>query len=263
MSYILDALRQAEKDRQLGKTPSPADLTPDNAPPPAPTRPGTRIWLLALFAAIALAWIYWPRSWLEQPAPAEAEAVADFITQPTAAPSASASAEATLPATPDQGTQQDTATLALQLDTDLQQDLLAELRQFADAAIGRGTDLTHLSDLTDPAAQQAVPAPPPPSHAKPKPAAAEPTPSPPASQPPVETPAPLLRDMPAGFRNRFPPVNVQVHVFDALAQNRWIMVENQRYAEGDVLSVGPRIDQIARDGLVLMYRGETVFIPLN
>src|SRR5262245_3934531 len=84
MSYILDALRKAERERRTRQTPRP-DLV-YLAEPPA--RRSRRAWLLggALLGVMALAaWLGWPESGPVAPSPRPAVTKA----APTPAPSAS------------------------------------------------------------------------------------------------------------------------------------------------------------------------------
>lgn len=82
MSYILEALRKAERERQLGRTPTLADVT--HAPPgagrgTAPRRSWRPLWLVLLVVALGALFLW------RRPAPAP---------QPVPAPLASAPAEA-------------------------------------------------------------------------------------------------------------------------------------------------------------------------
>lgn len=74
--------------------------------------------------------------------------------------------------------------------------------------------------------------------------------------------APLLRDMPEAYRARFPALQLQVHVHDADPRKRWVMIDGQRYREGALLGSGPRIVEIVAEGLILDYQGQQVLWPL-
>lgn len=72
-----------------------------------------------------------------------------------------------------------------------------------------------------------------------------------------------LKDMPAAYRAEFPPLAVDVHVYNADPQRRFVLVNGKRYREGDPLAEGPRIAEIVADGLVVDWRNERVLYTLN
>jgi general secretion pathway protein B len=53
-----------------------------------------------------------------------------------------------------------------------------------------------------------------------------------------------------------------VHVYDRSAAQRFVRVNGRRYREGETLAEGPLLVAIARDGLVLEYRGQRLLYPL-
>ncbi|HUP91136.1 MAG TPA: general secretion pathway protein GspB [Solimonas sp.] len=78
-------------------------------------------------------------------------------------------------------------------------------------------------------------------------------------------PEPALRrykDLPSSYRADFPKLTIDVLVYDAQPALRWAMVSGKRYREGETTVEGPRIAQIAREGVVLEYRGEKFLYPL-
>mgnify|MGYP001294722115 CR=1 FL=1 len=94
MSYILDALRKSEQQRQHGKTPTLASAPPSGVPTAA--KPAGRLPLLLLALALLVAGIAigWLRPWQvpSQPAPAIAEALMPAPSEP--APAAQVAEEA-------------------------------------------------------------------------------------------------------------------------------------------------------------------------
>lgn len=78
-------------------------------------------------------------------------------------------------------------------------------------------------------------------------------------------PAPLrkFREMPPEFRADFPPLNVQVHVYERETAQRFVIVNDRRYREGEQLAEGPRLLEIVREGMVLEFRGEKFLYALN
>ncbi len=74
---------------------------------------------------------------------------------------------------------------------------------------------------------------------------------------------PQLRDMPAAYRSQFPSLTIQVHVYDPEPQRRWVLIDGLRYGEGSTLAAGPELVSIETDGIVLAFRGENIWWPLQ
>jgi general secretion pathway protein B len=85
----------------------------------------------------------------------------------------------------------------------------------------------------------------------------------PADQAPARDLPPRLAEMPESFQSRFPAPVIQVHVFDAEPSRRWVMVENRRQGEGGVLGSGLVIAEIVSDGVIFEFAGSRVYWPLN
>lgn len=71
-----------------------------------------------------------------------------------------------------------------------------------------------------------------------------------------------LRDMPADYRAAFPVISLDVHSYDNASKKRFIMIAGKRYNEGDSLAEGPRIAQIVPEGVVFDFRGEQVLFTI-
>lgn len=270
MSFILDALRKAEHDRQLGSPPSMARLTQA----PATIRPATaslRPWLL-LGLVLAMAVILVLALRLPVPVslpPGATTAAPAASTAPPAAPVDAPPPPPAAPAETSQGVLPGAAKVPA-LDDDLQLDSLDDLVE---------------PDMAD-ATTEATPAPAP-APAAPRPRA---DPEPAGGDEPDEIPntAPsragsgtqagrlpdpltvlkddgpqLLRDMPVEFRSSFPAVQVDVHVHDPDPQRRWILVQGRRYAQGDTLAQGPRVEEITAKGTVLRWLDQSILVPLD
>ncbi|MES2488860.1 MAG: general secretion pathway protein GspB [Pseudomonadota bacterium] len=65
-----------------------------------------------------------------------------------------------------------------------------------------------------------------------------------------------LRDMPSDYRAAFPVISLDVHSYDGAPQKRFIMIAGKRYNEGDPIPDGPRVVQIIPEGVVFEFRGE-------
>lgn len=73
--------------------------------------------------------------------------------------------------------------------------------------------------------------------------------------------APLLAEKPAAFRQRLPELVINVHAWTANPAQRFVLINMQRYGEGDRLREGPRLRQVTPDGAVLEYDGELFTLP--
>lgn len=67
---------------------------------------------------------------------------------------------------------------------------------------------------------------------------------------------PLWRELPSDIRQSLPLVSMDVHVYDEQAVNRFVLINLLKYKEGDVLEEGPRVERITPEGMVLSYQGE-------
>lgn len=248
MSYILDALRKAERDRQLGRTPTLEDVThaPLSAKKAGPSARTLALIGLVLGLAIALVLVMG-----RSPDPALTEAPIVVNDAPAPAP--------VVPVMPGAAPVQDSS---------------VALPDPIEPALNVDTATESLDDLLDPLAQASVTAEP--VQAEPEPPAAtstetpvdvasvaEAAPAPAISEPQAAVGPKLLRDLPESYRSQFPVLRVDVHVYDEEPTKRWVMVNGAKYLEASTLAEGPRISEISAEGMVLDYRGEVVLVPLN
>lgn len=112
---------------------------------------------------------------------------------------------------------------------------------------------------------------------KPQPAPKIPTPAPTAVAeiPPAPAPEPTpvraaamdsqetsVNALPADLRKALPPLQLSMHMWDADPAKRFVILDGQRYAEGD--SVGPmRIRRIDADGVLFDWQGRAIRLPLR
>ncbi|MDX1442211.1 MAG: general secretion pathway protein GspB [Gammaproteobacteria bacterium] len=73
--------------------------------------------------------------------------------------------------------------------------------------------------------------------------------------------APALAEMPQDFRERLPELVINVHAWTETPAQRFVLINMQRYAEGDRLKEGPRLLAITPDGAVLEFDGERFSLP--
>jgi general secretion pathway protein B len=94
-------------------------------------------------------------------------------------------------------------------------------------------------------------------------AAAAPAPAPVVMPPPTPSAAPAVMhgnipewdDLSLDFRSSFSMPHVDVHVYDTDPQRRFVLVDLQKYREGDRLPNGAVIEKILPDGIQLSYQG--------
>ncbi|MES0873724.1 general secretion pathway protein GspB [Sinimarinibacterium thermocellulolyticum] len=245
MSYILDALRRAERERSTA-APQPQGA----ATAPATPRPRPTILVLAattlFLAGVGVAAL------LLRPPPAPLAATPTSATSTDAAPPterAASPAEEPLTGQPLLGEIE-----ALGVYETL--DDVTPVFQGSPTRAGN----TPLTDGPTPVATLVHDS---------TPASATQT-TPPTSQPMTTTGAPgdarraqRLDALPTEVQSRFASPLIQVHVFDADPARRWIMVDSRRVGEGGQLDGGLRIAEIVADGVIFEFEGQRVYWPLN
>jgi len=232
MSTILDALRKAEQERDLGKVP---DLRSFHAvPASAPRRgwPGVVLGVV-LINAVVLAWLLGRGSLFAGPvAPPAASAMGDSpaVTAPAATPPAPAPVVAT-----------------------------AHSPAMAEVAP---------RPITAPASATATPTLPAPEPVATAPARS--TDPDLLSLPPEtvlalrDTPAPQpLAAMPESFQRALPTLNLDVHVYSDEAARRFVLINGRRYREGDWIQEGPLLETIAADGVIMNHQQARFLIPVE
>ncbi|MCC2655898.1 MAG: hypothetical protein K0Q76_1006 [Panacagrimonas sp.] len=263
MSFILDALRKAERDRNLGRTPSLGDVTA-TAPRKPSQRPSPRtLGLIALVAGLLIVTVWlWPRHPPGTAPPPMAEAPPAAVAAPPA-PSIEAEpaqlmkpADEPAPPAPEIATAVPAeATLSPDVPAESIDDLMAEPEPEPAAAIA--------DEVPPPEVAASEPASAPAGDALEADPAPTPEEVPPPAEPAVASDAPLLRDMPSDYRGAFPALRVDVHVYDDDAARRWVMVNGRKAMEGTTLGEGPTVSRITPEGIVFDFRGRSVLFPLN
>lgn len=243
MSYILEALRKAERERNAGKAP---DLqVAARSEPRLPQLPSARRWLTlaaAIFTGLCIGIALWLRPSHEP--------------KPVAASAATAPAAETAPIaeSPSAAPLEEAAPGAARLD-----DLLDKTSPDAlpiEEQKKLSTALAPHPAVIKPIEPEAAPDPDPApvDH----PTLAEQATSEPELPPELKT----LKEMPADYRSNFPTIRVDVHAYDEQPAKRFVMINGRRYREGEVLVEGPAIVSIEEDGIVFNYRNEEVLYPI-
>lgn len=237
MSYILDALKKSDQQRQRGATPTLQ--TAQSIEPPRQTR---RAWLyptLALaVAAIAFA-LGSLRPWRTEAvviaAPGEPAAAAPVASP--AAPPAVASSPQTPPAAPNTAATQTTAAKE-------------------PARIASVEPPPQAMPARPPAQGAPATAPATPSDAR----AAEKAAAPPVSAAVKDNKTPddkvvALADLPASLRAELPPMNITVHAYSRTPKDRLVGVNDKLLREGDTLTPDLVLERITPDGMIFSYKG--------
>jgi general secretion pathway protein B len=216
MSYILEALKKSEQERQIGHVP---DISVVQEKPPHPASHWPR-WVAGalLVNALILGLIAW-RPW-------GVRAVAEREEAAMSAPAAVA---------PHSG---------MTGGTDIPQ--TAE----ADSPVALSQE-TAPAPLPEPVTQMPSPAPAPASASA---QAVAPFPDEPADS--LSPDAPRWDDLPANVRSGLPAPRIDVHVFAREPARRFVLINLRKHKEGDVLDEGATIDAILADGIVLSYQGQ-------
>ena len=238
MSYILEALKKAEAERQLGEAPSIHAPLPDApAAGAAPLRKPLLAAMIAMGAVIVgLAVVVWRQAGAPaasappvQPVPAVQPQVVAAAPAPVPvaiapAPVASAvpaPAAAPLPAVP----------------------------PVPAAQAARETPPAVASRRPDPAARAEAP---------PVAAAAS---VPQAEVPPREEPVQALRDLPEPIRRAIPPVAMSGYMYSPNPADRLVLIDKVLRREGDEVAPGLVLERLEAKGAVFAFRGYRYRMP--
>lgn len=241
MSYILDALKRAERERSAA---APETGGAAAAPTPRKLRPTT---MALAGATLFLAGIGVAALLLRPtaPMPTPADAVPLRTPEATPPPAAASAPRATVTAQPTLG---DAAKLTA----------YESLDDVSPVFQGSPTGPATVSSVTTPAPDTTPQMP-----AVVNTQAGSAPGSPRAAPAAMRNLPPRLAEMPDDYQSRFPSPLIQVHVFDVEPSRRWIMIDNRRHGEGGVLDSGLRIAEIVDDGVIFEFAGSRVYWPLN
>lgn len=227
MSYILDALRKSEQERQPGTPARPGGPVHNVS---LPSRGG---WLLVigiilLLILLAAAVVFW-HSTVKRISSEAAVAATSPTEAPPAAPPATEPAAVIPP-----------PVMAVKRESPVRD--LAEQTQVP-------VSITSKKPRTAP---------------RRKVAAIEQRPSSQADGPAVllETDnTPLLQQMPPEMQRAIPPMAVTIHVYTPQASQRILFINNREYHQGSLIEGGARVEAIVPDGAILSYQGERFKLP--
>jgi len=260
MSFILDALRKSEHDRQRQTGPALVEVAA------APAKPRTNAWATAAIVllvvnllAIGALLLYKSR---EEPAPA---ASAPAAGPSDAAPASAATAQVSV-----------TRTRPVPANPAAPPPMLRPARPDPALGTGRNPLADELPATASPALDEEVV----------RRAAAAPAGPPAVVAAPVrpgkviyetlpEADFPAAPDRaasaaaPAGLptadeftaRGSLPELKLELHVYSTRPQDRFVFINSTKYREGDTTAEGAVVQQITRDGVVLELRGNRFLLP--
>jgi general secretion pathway protein B len=83
----------------------------------------------------------------------------------------------------------------------------------------------------------------------------------PLPEPPM--PPKDLADLPVGFIENLPQFNIDIHSYAAQPGKSYVLINMEKYREGDYLAEGPLLSEILPDGVVLEHLGERFILPIG
>jgi general secretion pathway protein B len=81
--------------------------------------------------------------------------------------------------------------------------------------------------------------------------------------PPKPKPAKPLSDMPSGFVANLPELNIDIHSYDRRPAKRYVLINLEKYREGDYLAEGPLLVEILTDGVTLEHLGQRFILLIG
>ncbi len=78
-----------------------------------------------------------------------------------------------------------------------------------------------------------------------------------------DTSIPLLSETEYGFQTQLPEMHLDVHVYKKRPKDRFVLINMDKYREGQKMSSGVVIEAIVVDGVMMNYQGQRFLLPLN
>jgi len=73
---------------------------------------------------------------------------------------------------------------------------------------------------------------------------------------------PLLAELSDSYRSQIPALHVDVHVYDSRPARRFVMINRNKYREGQRTDDGPMVEQITHEGIVMRHQGRRFRLTL-
>jgi general secretion pathway protein B len=237
MSFILDALRKSEQERQRHLSPGMADLRARNRVA------GRPYWLPLVIVLVGINIGLLLFLWLNSGS--GPQTTAPVAVAPVADPAATNAAPVTAPIT--------AAVPVLPTETTI---------PAATSAPPVSIEPTQMEPVTVAAADRSLS-----SELVPRPLPAQDPVSAPAeslSAPPAPTSSygnlPTLTELAMAGTISLNPLNIDMHVYSPQAAERFVFINMNKYREGDSLREGPVLTTITEDGVILDYQGRSFLV---
>jgi len=273
MSYILDALKNSDKERKKGSVPDLQSQADRLLPPaPGPTRPGRRRVLVALpllALAVAAVWLVQKTVLTDSAGPATPAAVAEPEISPPVIEAPPVEAEAPPVEAEAPPAETDIPTAPVSVDDDY----LDELRDVRLDVAPVVEEEAFESPAPEPAAAE------PPAVASEEPVietapAPEPAPvDPVADQPAEETTAAAVTDpyegilhqyqLPPDVQRALPELEITVHIYSATPSSRLVRINRRTLQEGEEVEDNLTLEEITPDGLILSFGDQRYWRYVN
>jgi len=265
MSFILDALKKAERDRRSAAVPTPATIHRTPAPPSR----RRRLWPLIAGAVIVVNVGVW--LWLLRAAPPVPDSAPVSATREPAT--------STAPAAPEHAVRARSVEPVVTPDARERTAVAVAPSHAPPSATKSAPSIPLLRPEHNPDAvpQAAIK----PSHVTAAGAAAPRSASPPTPETaPEKFPAPAVDSAPAKPMARDPVVppasqespssqevfanlHLQVHVYSEVPAQRRVFINNQKYVEGQRIDANLVIESITPDGVFVSYQGKRVLLTID
>ncbi len=234
MSYILDALRKSDLQRQRGTAPT---LLAAQAAPAAPRRPALGVYVLAalllLGAGVVIGWV---RPWQDD-APVRHESIVVKPAVPLASEPAPAPATTGVPPqSPSQPAMQSAPEQARAVNPP------------------RPPQAPALAESAKQATPERVVRAAPKVNGLPRAADAD-APGSAAITGPTEPAPVMIKDLPLSIRAELPAMKFTVHAWSADPQRRLVGIDSRILREGDNVAPGLKLEQITPDGMIFDFKG--------
>jgi general secretion pathway protein B len=226
MSYILDALKKSDQQRQRGTTPTlPSAQATVSAPKQSSYVHYGVLAAVLLCAGIAIGWLY---PWQEEQPARAAEPIA-------AKPATPDTNQASLTPRPDQVAMAETP----------------EQKLPTPSPAPAAPVIAPKEPVIPVAAEQEQKLP----VQSPAPAAPVISPKEPAIPIAAEQKATTLSELPVAIQQELPAMKIQLHSYSNKSVNSIVSINSRMMKEGESLAPGLRLEQITPDGVILSYKG--------
>lgn len=225
MSFILDALRKSETERQKAQVPGIGDA------PLVVHQKHVPRWTVGLIACLSVGLVVLGWFWLRDAGTGADQDMAAASTQATSAAGVAPQAVTgtATSSTPTVSSAGGVGTVSFRI---------GEIRDLSEEAL-QGTVATSMADAGSAPVPQAAT----------------------ALVPEVLAAPTLTLDQYRATGGALPELNLELHVYSPAAAERFVFINSTKYVEGQTLTEGPRLGAITRDGAVLVHEGRSLLLP--